>query len=134
VDIVCESDELPRCVLDRHKIAQVLVNLVTNAVDAVQGNAAGERTVVVHCVRGSDERLRFEVRDNGCGIAPEHRVGVFSHGFTTKPQGHGFGLHYSACAAIEMDGTLTCESEGVGLGALFVLDLPLVPDDEAAAA
>jgi signal transduction histidine kinase len=134
VDIVCEGEELPRCVLDRHKIAQVLVNLVTNAVDAVQRNAAGERRVVVRCVRSSDERLRFEVKDNGCGIAPEYRVGVFSHGFTTKPQGHGFGLHYSACAAIEMEGTLTCESEGVGLGALFVLELPLVPEDEAAAA
>jgi two-component system, LuxR family, sensor kinase FixL len=75
-------------------------------------------------------RLRITVADNGVGVAPESFSRLFTQGFTTKKEGHGFGLHSSALAAEEMGGTLTCVSEGPGRGAAFTLELPL---DERAA-
>ena len=63
--------------------------------------------------------------DNGVGIPPENLTRVFSHGFTTRKGGHGFGLHSGANAAKEMGGQLTAQSEGTGKGATFTLELPL---------
>jgi len=71
------------------------------------------------------------VSDNGMGIAPEHLTRIFSHGFTTKKEGHGFGLHSAANAAKEMGGFLSATSKGVGRGAIFVLDLPVDPVEES---
>jgi len=76
-------------------------------------------------VRSADKgRVRISVTDTGCGIAPENATRLFNHGFTTRKEGHGFGLHSSACAAMEMRGTLRCESEGPGHGATFTLEMP----------
>jgi signal transduction histidine kinase len=58
------------------------------------------------------------------GIAPEMLTRIFQYGFTTRQEGHGFGLHSSALAAQEMGGTLTVHSEGPGHGATFILELP----------
>jgi two-component system NtrC family sensor kinase len=69
--------------------------------------------------------LRFAVEDNGQGIAPENMTRIFSHGFTTKKSGHGFGLHSAVLAAKEMGGSLTAQSEGSGKGATFTLELPV---------
>jgi len=64
-------------------------------------------------------------RSNGIGIAPDHLTQIFAHGFTTKKEGHGFGLHSAANAAREMGGSITAASEGPGKGAVFTLDLPI---------
>jgi signal transduction histidine kinase len=71
------------------------------------------------------------VTDNGMGIEPEHLPRMFTQGFTTKKGGHGFGLHISALAALEMKGRLTCSSPGPGQGATFTLELPLETPKEA---
>jgi signal transduction histidine kinase len=71
--------------------------------------------------------VRIEIADNGVGIPPENLTRIFSHGFTTRKHGHGFGLHSSALAAREMAGTLTVQSDGAGKGATFVLELPPSP-------
>ena len=63
--------------------------------------------------------------DNGNGIAPENLSRIFAHGFTTKKDGHGFGLHSAARAAKEMGGSLAVQSEGPGRGATFTLELPV---------
>jgi signal transduction histidine kinase len=73
------------------------------------------------------ERVRVEIADNGMGIPPENLTRIFSHGFTTREHGHGFGLHSAALAAREMGGTLAVHSEGAGKGATFILELPLNP-------
>jgi two-component system, NtrC family, sensor kinase len=65
------------------------------------------------------------VEDTGVGLAPENLTRIFSHGFTTKVNGHGFGLHSCALTAGEMGGSMRAESAGLGLGATFVLELPL---------
>ena len=71
-----------------------------------------------------EDRIAIQIIDNGIGIAPENLVRVFQHGFTTKKDGHGFGLHASVLAAREMKGDLTVHSDGPGRGAAFTLVLP----------
>lgn len=110
--------------VDRHRLLQILVNLISNASHAVASNT-GPRRIEVRVDDSVTSRLRFTVRDNGMGIADDEKVKIFTHGFTTRTTGHGFGLHASACAAMEMRGTLTCESAGPGRGSSFTVDLPL---------
>jgi signal transduction histidine kinase/HAMP domain-containing protein len=110
---------------DRHKAYQIVMNFLTNAKDALQGNGPGTRSVTVRTRMHDDNHVILEVCDNGIGIAAEHLDRIFSHGFTTKPQGHGFGLHSSACCAAEMGGTVAVESRGVGHGSLFRLTMPV---------
>ena len=62
--------------------------------------------------------------DTRVGIAPENLTRIFNHGFTTRKDGHGFGLHSGALAAKEMGGSLYAHSDGVGRGATFTLELP----------
>ena len=71
------------------------------------------------------QALQVSVVDNGEGIAAEDLTRIFAHGFTTKKDGHGFGLHSSALAARELGGSLHAESAGPGKGATFTLALPL---------
>ena len=104
------------------------MNLLSNARHAVQNNAEGERRITVRVLRKDSPWVAFEVEDCGYGIAEEHMLKIFNLGFTTKKDGHGFGLHSSSCAAIEMGGKLTAHSDGPGRGALFRLLLPLIGD------
>jgi len=110
---------------DRHKVFQILINLLTNARDAVS-NLADAR-ITVRCRRLPEDQIAIEVEDNGVGIPADALHRAFAHGFTTKPTGHGFGLHYAACAAIELGGTLTASSDGAGQGARLTLVLPRRP-------
>lgn len=114
--------------VDRHKVLQILSNLLKNACDAV-GARDGERRIEVHLNAVAGRRFQIRVVDNGLGIAQDNLRRIFNQGFTTKADGHGFGLHGSACQAAEMAGTLTAESLGVGEGATFVLTLPLAPKE-----
>ena len=109
--------------VDKHKLLEIMVNLIQNARQAMQSTER-ERNLTLRIVRSGD-RFRIEVEDNGVGIAAESLVKVFNLGFTTKSNGHGFGLHAAANAANEMGGALTAHSEGVGHGATFVLELPV---------
>jgi PAS domain S-box-containing protein len=107
---------------DKHKVLQVLVNLITNAKQAMSKSEI--KTLTLSTETGPAGEVRISIRDTGCGIAPENITRIFSHGFTTKEGGHGFGLHSSILAAKEMKGALTVHSDGPGLGATFILELP----------
>ena len=124
VSLVREFEAVPPVVLDRHKVMPILVNLLSNATQALaqQGNAKQMKVRVA--LNGADS-VQIKVIDNGGGIAPENLTRIFQHGFTTKKDGHGFGLHSGALAAREMGGKLMAESDGVGCGAVFTLELPL---------
>jgi two-component system, LuxR family, sensor kinase FixL len=111
--------------LDRHRLLQILVNLLGNARHALVESGREDKHLTLRVRSEGAEWLHIEVEDNGVGIAPEHLARMFSHGFTTKKDGHGFGLHSSARAAEEMRGRLRCESAGPGQGARFTLELPL---------
>ena len=110
---------------ERHKVLQILVNLISNAKKAMDCKEPSTRRLTLR-VESSPNRDNIVVRviDNGVGIAPENLTNIFSHGFTTRKDGHGFGLHSSALAAMQMGGSLVAQSEGPGRGATFVLELP----------
>jgi signal transduction histidine kinase len=127
-----EFDELPPITTDRHKVLQILLNLVGNAKDAVQSAADTHREITLRLQRLGESRVKIEVADNGIGIPQENLVRIFSHGFTTKKAGHGFGLHFSALGARQLGGSLTVESEGPNRGATFTLELPLQPTQDSA--
>jgi PAS domain S-box-containing protein len=122
VDIDC--GDLPELPLDKHKILQILINLTSNSRHALAEISGRERRIGINVAQRAG-RLLFTVSDNGTGISPENLQRVFAHGFTTKQDGHGFGLHSCALAAKEMGGTLTVHSDGPGRGAAFTLDIPI---------
>jgi signal transduction histidine kinase len=127
VVVVREFGNIAPLLLDKSRLLQILLNLMSNASHAMESIPADARklTLATALVRDSrGERLRITVRDEGEGIAPSHLASIFAHGFTTKKSGHGFGLHASAVAAIEMGGTLVAHSDGAGRGALFTLEVP----------
>jgi signal transduction histidine kinase len=109
-----------------HKVLQILVNLIRNAKHACDAADRPHRLLTVRVAPGG-RGVQIAVIDNGIGIAPEHMSRIFNHGFTTKKEGHGFGLHSGALAAKELGGELRVESLGVDRGATFVLDLPTGP-------
>lgn len=108
--------------LDRHRLLLILVNLVRNAKCALE-SAAEPRRLRVR-LRAESGVLRIEVSDNGEGIRPEHLPRIFEHGFTTREQGHGYGLHSGALAIKQMGGTIDVHSDGAGAGARFTIELP----------
>jgi signal transduction histidine kinase len=121
-----ELSPVPRVRADKHKVLQILINLISNARRALDSMPEGQRNLWVR-MRVQGEVVRIQVVDDGVGIAPEVKDKLFSHGFTTRKDGHGFGLHSSALAAQLLNGRLTIESEGPGRGAVTTLDLPLEP-------
>jgi signal transduction histidine kinase len=123
-----EYDDVPQVVTDKHKVMQILLTLVKNAVQAVaasQRHGRQERWIRLRIRQTDSETVVVSVSDNGAGISPENMPKLFTHGFTTKKHGHGFGLHSGALAARELGGKLTAHSDGQRLGATFTLTLPL---------
>ncbi len=119
----------PTATLERHKVMQILVNLLTNAKHALDKPEVKDKTLTVRIALNGPASVRISVADTGSGITPESMARLFQHGFTTKPQGHGFGLHHGALAAKEMGGSLTAHSDGAGKGATFTLEFPLHPPE-----
>lgn len=117
-----EYADIPLILVDRIKLLQILINLIKNAIHAVEHNTS-EKTITLK-TRLNDDYVCIEVSDNGYGIEGANLDKIFNYGFSTKEGGHGFGLHASAIYAQEMGGSLTASSEGVGQGATFVLLLP----------
>ena len=132
VTIVRDYEALPLLMVDRHRVLQILTNVISNARDAVHG-AAGDRRISLHVSREADGAAAISITDTGSGIRAEDLPRLFSHGFTTKKDGHGFGLHGSACAASAMGGTLSAHSDGEGRGATITLRLPAAAMQRAAA-
>ena len=110
--------------MEKHKVIQILVNLIRNAKHALAASGREEKRLVIGLARHNGS-VAVTVSDNGLGIAPENISRIFAHGFTTKKDGHGFGLHSGALAAREMGGSLVAHSDGPGCGATFTLSLPV---------
>jgi PAS domain S-box-containing protein len=125
-----EVVDVPPIVVDKHKVLQILVNLVRNAKQACEAAGRVGGRVLVTVARRVDGVV-IAVKDDGIGIPAENLTRIFSHGFTTKKNGHGFGLHGGALAARELGGQLHVASDGPGRGATFTLELPLHPPGAA---
>lgn len=118
--------EIPPLTVEKHKLLQILGNVIHNAQNACEESGRQDKRITItagQCEHG----MRVAVADNGIGIPPENLSRIFNQGFTARKSGHGFGLHYSALAAVELGGRLTASSEGPGQGATFLLELPLQP-------
>jgi signal transduction histidine kinase len=131
ITMVREFEDLPPIPVDKHQVLQILLNLLRNAQRATQDGGDCRKAVVVRIQRRGADRVRIEVADSGVGIIRENLTRVFAHGFTTKRDGHGFGLHSGSLAAQRMGGSLWAESAGEGQGATFVLELPAVFPDQS---
>jgi signal transduction histidine kinase len=126
VTLACEFEEVPDIKVDKHRVLQILVNLIRNAKYACEDSGRSDKRItirVTRCALG----VAIAVVDNGVGIPTENMTRIFSHGFTTRPGGHGFGLHSAALAAQELKGSLGVASDGPGCGATFRLELPMTP-------
>lgn len=126
LQVVKEIPEDMTVTIEKHKVLQILVNLMRNAKQACDGSPADVKTLTIRATNGG-EFVHLAVSDNGMGIDPANMNRIFSHGFTTKKDGHGFGLHSSAAAAKQLGGALRVNSDGIGKGATFTLDLPIKP-------
>jgi signal transduction histidine kinase len=126
VTLACEFEEVPAITVDKHRVLQILVNLIRNAKYACEDSGRTDKRItirVTRCALG----VAISVVDNGVGITRENMPRMFSHGFTTREGGHGFGLHSAALAAQELKGSLQVASDGPGCGATFRLELPIIP-------
>ncbi len=123
VEVTREFGEVPPLNSEKHKIMQILVNILRNAKYACDDSGRPDKKMTVRVCNG-DGGVKVSVIDNGVGILPENLARIFNHGFTTRKDGHGFGLHSGALAAKEMGGSLTAQSDGPGRGAIFTLQLP----------
>lgn len=112
--------------IDRYKVLQILVNLVRNSIQAMSLADPIPARLEVSAELVDPKHFLVLVRDNGVGIEADNQVKIFSHGFTTRDAGHGFGLHASANAASELGGSSKVQSDGIGRGARFSLVLPIV--------
>ncbi len=127
IELITDFQPVPPALVDRHKVMQILINLLGNAKHALESRATGKQ-ITIRLSAPSQSRVRITVADNGAGIAKENFDRIFSQGFTTRKAGHGFGLHNGALAAKELGGTLSVQSDGVGLGATFTLEFPIRPE------
>jgi len=117
--------DVPLVMVDKHKILQILINLIQNAKHALDESSTPEKQLKLRIYKNGSARVKLQVTDNGVGIPPENLTRIFSHGFTTRRNGHGFGLHSGALAARDSGGSLNACSNGVGQGATFTLELPI---------
>jgi PAS domain S-box-containing protein len=124
IKMLREYSETPLVLVDKHKVLQILVNLISNAKHACADSGKPDKQIILRVVNGN-ERIKISVIDNGVGIPAENMTRVFNYGFTTRKDGHGFGLHNGALAAKEMGGSLMTISEGPERGATFTLELPV---------
>jgi signal transduction histidine kinase len=126
VRLVREYLDVPPITVEKHKVLQILVNLIRNAKQACNEGGCKDKQLTLHIANG-DGNIKISVADNGIGILPENLTRIFNHGFTTRKGGHGFGLHSGALAVRELGGSLTARSDGHGQGAVFTLTLPQQP-------
>ncbi|SFN83911.1 Histidine kinase-, DNA gyrase B-, and HSP90-like ATPase [Pseudomonas sp. NFACC24-1] len=125
VTVIKDYQDVPAIMGDKHRLLLILINLISNAKFAMSHISEHPREMTLGIRILDETNLSLSVKDRGEGISPENLARIFNHGFTTRKDGHGFGLHSCALAAVEMNGRLHVHSDGPGHGALFTLEIPL---------
>jgi len=127
IAIEYDLSEIARISIDKQRVLQILVNLISNAKHSLNISKKTDKLLTIRSYRHNEDRVRIEVIDNGVGIARDKLTDIFRHGFTTREDGHGFGLHSSALSARQLGGSLVADSDGPEKGAKFILELPFRP-------
>ena len=127
--VVREYAELDRCQIDRHRVMTILINFVLNALESVAASGTKSPELTLRVYRPTPEEVCLEVSDNGVGIAEKDLTTIFQYGYSTKPEGHGYGLHVNANMATELNGSVSAQSPGPGRGATFTLRMPFQPEE-----
>jgi signal transduction histidine kinase len=125
VTVTKDYQATPTIIGDKHRLLLILINLISNAKYAMSRVSDHQRHLTLGIKIIDNATLRLSVADQGEGIAAENMARIFNHGFTTRKEGHGFGLHSCALAAVEMNGHIRVHSDGPGRGAVFTLEIPL---------
>ena len=128
VQIVRDYQPAPPILVEKGKVLQILINLISNAKYACDEAHLGDglpKVITMGIAPGDPGFVRLIVQDTGVGIPRENLTLIFGQGFTTRATGHGFGLHSSALAAKDLNGTLIVHSDGAGTGATFILSAPV---------
>ncbi|GEP45584.1 PAS domain-containing sensor histidine kinase [Brevifollis gellanilyticus] len=136
IQITRNFADMPPVMLPKNLMLQVLVNLISNARHAVSATGVRERHITMTISQPQTGVAALTVQDSGCGISRNNLQRIFTHGFTTRKEGNGFGLHHAALLVEEIGGKLSAWSEGEGNGASFTLEFPanFAPPALAAAA
>lgn len=116
-------------IAQRSKLIHVLVNFIKNAGESMENNHPEDKNLVIKSWEDF-YKVYLSISDNGKGIKGENLDKIFSHKYTTKKKGHGFGLHSSANYMKEMGGKIEVQSEGKGKGTTFTLVFPIVREKE----
>ena len=124
IKITEDISDLPTLLLDRHKLLQIMTNLISNAAHALAESSQGDKTITIRAKEIETGRLKIEISDNGIGIRQGNLTRIFEHGFTTREKGHGFGLHSTALSVGELNGSIVAHSDGPGKGTTFTIELP----------
>jgi len=125
IEVVREYEDFGRILIDKQRVLQILVSIIDNAEHALADSSNAPKLLKIRTIKTGKFKITIEISDNGIGIKPEDLDKMFKQGFTTKPSGHGFGLHSCQLAANDMQGTITAKSPGTNQGATFILELPL---------
>lgn len=125
IDVIREYSDMGKICSDKQRVLQILVSLIDNAQQALAESQNNPKILKIKTLKTKDEKIRIEIIDNGIGIKKEDLSKLFSSGFTTKPTGHGYGLHSCRMTADELRGTISAISHGQNQGATFILELPV---------
>lgn len=121
IEILREYTDTPDIKVEKSKLIHILMNLLNNAKDSLNSSNTDNKRICLKIGQNSDGAVFLKVSDNGLGIDDTQQSQIFNHGFTTKVDGHGFGLHTCANYMTEMSGTIHVSSAGLGKGAQFTL-------------
>lgn len=129
VDVTMGLSPVPLTSLNPSDFLQVVGNLIKNACDAIEDTPANRaRRLEIRTLLAPDGHIHLHVADSGPGIDEAHVAHLFQYGFTTKKEGHGFGLHYSARLVEQMNGIISVKNGAPDMGAIFTVSIPVVRD------
>ena len=129
LDVTTDLKATTPVIAQRSKLIHVLVNFIKNAGESMEENHPENKKLTIKTWEDS-YKVYLSVTDNGLGIKGENLDKIFSHTYTTKKKGHGFGLHSSANYMKEMGGKIKVSSEGRGKGTTFTLVFPIIREHE----
>ena len=128
INVVTDFSELPIIQEDENKLLQILINIIKNGCEAMSETAADQRQLTLTAQLDKSvlpQQIVFKVKDNGIGFTQAEKEKLFGFGYSTKERGSGFGLHACGNDLNAIGGSIEARSEGKGLGATFIIRLPV---------